>query len=99
MQSGEPPRLFGVDPPRPKLQAVRIVDMTASNSWAEFAAIYRNTRQAFVEHEQAKAELKSLVPGDAKEASGMASAPNVRSRVPLALRSSKSSEVSSNGQI
>jgi hypothetical protein len=35
VQSGETPRLFGVEPPRPKLEAVRTVDMTASNSWAE----------------------------------------------------------------
>ena len=38
--SGEEPRLFGVEPPRPRLEAVRIVDMSASNSWAEFAATY-----------------------------------------------------------
>jgi hypothetical protein len=44
--------------------------MTMSNSWAEFATIYRNTRHAFLEHERAKTELKSLVPEDAKEASG-----------------------------
>src|SRR4051812_18195968 len=69
VQNGEPPRLFGVEPPPPKLEAVRTVDMTGSNSWAEFAAVYRNTRQAFLEHEQAKTELKSLVPEDAKEAS------------------------------
>src|SRR6476469_4471096 len=42
VQNGEPPRQFGVEPPRLKLEAVRIVDMTASNSWAEFAADYRN---------------------------------------------------------
>jgi predicted phage-related endonuclease len=70
VQSGEPPRLFGVEPPRPKLEAVRVVDMSGSNSWAEFAAIYRNTRQASLEHERAKTELKGLVPEDAKEASG-----------------------------
>ena len=70
VQTGEPPRLFGVEPPRPKVEAVRTVDMTGSNSWAEFAAIYRNTQQAFLEHEHAKAELKGLVPEDAKEASG-----------------------------
>jgi hypothetical protein len=39
--SGETPRLFGVEPPRPRLEAVRIVDMSASNSWAEFAATLR----------------------------------------------------------
>ena len=44
--------------------------MTGSNSWAEFAAIYCRTRSAFLQHESAKAELKSLVPEDAKEAIG-----------------------------
>ena len=37
VESGEPPRLFGVEPSRPRIAAVRIVDMSASNSWAEFA--------------------------------------------------------------
>ena len=44
--------------------------MSASNSWAEFAATYRRTRPAYQEHEGAKAELKKLVPEDAKEALG-----------------------------
>jgi predicted phage-related endonuclease len=70
VMSGETPRLFGVEPPRPRLEAVRSVDMTASNSWAEFAAVYRRTRPAFQEHETAKADLKKLVPEDAKEAVG-----------------------------
>jgi hypothetical protein len=68
--SGEEPQLFGVEPPRPRLEAVRIVDMSASNSWAEFAAVFRRTRPAYQEHEGAKADLKKLVPEDAKEASG-----------------------------
>ena len=68
--SGEEPRLFGVEPPRPRLEAVRIVDMSASNSWAELAAVFRRTRPAFHEHESAKADLKKLVPEDAKEAVG-----------------------------
>ena len=70
VMDGEEPRLFGVEPPRPRLEAVRIVDMSASNSWAEFAAVFRRTRPAFVEHEGAKADLKKLVPEDAKEATG-----------------------------
>jgi predicted phage-related endonuclease len=70
VESGEQPRLFGVEPPKPRLEAVRIVDMSASNAWAEFAAVFTRTRQAHLEHEQAKAELKSLVPEDAKEAIG-----------------------------
>src|SRR5674476_848473 len=70
VQSGEEPRLFGVEPPRPRLEAVRIVDMSASNALAEFAAVYRRTRPAYQEHEGAKADLKKLVPEDAKEAIG-----------------------------
>ena len=70
VESGEQPQLFGVEPPKPRLEAVRIVDMTSSNAWAEFAAIFTRTREAHLEHEQAKAELKSLMPEDAKEAIG-----------------------------
>jgi predicted phage-related endonuclease len=70
VENGEPPRLFGIEPPPPRIEAVRIVDMSSSNSWAEFAALYRNTREAYVAHEKAKTELKSLLPEDAKEAFG-----------------------------
>jgi hypothetical protein len=70
VESGEAPRLFGVEPPKPRIEAVRIVDMSASNSWAEFAGVFRCTRQAFLEHERAKTELKALMPEDAKEAIG-----------------------------
>ena len=70
VMSGEEPRLFGVEPPRPRLEAVRVVDMSGSNSWAEFAATFRRTRPAYQEHESAKADLKKLVPEDAREAVG-----------------------------
>ena len=70
VESGEPPRLFGVEPPQPRIAAVRTVDMSASNSWAEFAATFRSTREAFLEHERAKTELKGLMPEDAREAFG-----------------------------
>ena len=70
VESGEPPSLFGVEPPRPRIEAVRIVDMSSSNSWEEFASVFRNTRQAFLDHERSKAELKTLMPEDAKEAVG-----------------------------
>jgi predicted phage-related endonuclease len=70
VESGETPELFGVEPPRPRLEAVRIVDMTSSNGWAEFAATFRRTRSAHQEHEAAKVDLKKLVPEDAKEAIG-----------------------------
>ena len=70
VESGEPPRLFGVEPPKPRTEPIRILDMSASNSWSEFAGIFRSTRQAFLDHEHAKSELKSLMPEDAKEAIG-----------------------------
>jgi predicted phage-related endonuclease len=70
VESGEPPRLFGVEPPKPRIEAVRIVDMSGSNSWAEFAGLFRNTRRAFLDHERSKSELKALMPEDAKEAIG-----------------------------
>ena len=31
VQDGETPRLFGIEPPRPRLEAVRVVDMSGSN--------------------------------------------------------------------
>jgi predicted phage-related endonuclease len=70
VETGEPPRLFGVEPPRPRIEAVRVVDMSTSNAWAEFAGLYRSTRQAFLEQERAKVELKALVLEDVKEATG-----------------------------
>ena len=70
VQMGEIPRPFGVEAPRPTIAAVKIVDMSGSNSWADLAGVFRSTRQAFLEHEKAKAELKGLMPEDAKEAFG-----------------------------
>jgi len=70
VQSGEPPHLFGVEPPRPRVEAVRSVDMSGSNAWAEFANLYCLTRPAALDHDRAKSELKALVPEDAREASG-----------------------------
>jgi hypothetical protein len=70
VESGEPPRVFLVEPPRPRIEAVRVVDMSSSNSWAEFAGVFCSTRTAFLEHERAKGELKVLMPEDAKEAFG-----------------------------
>ena len=70
VESGDLPRLYLAETPRPRIEAVRIVDMTGSNAWAEFAALFRETRTAFIQHESAKAELKGLMPEDAKEATG-----------------------------
>jgi predicted phage-related endonuclease len=70
VESGERPRLFGAEPPRARIEAVRIVDMSSSNAWAEFSNVFRQTREAYLEHENAKRELKDLMPEDAKEAIG-----------------------------
>jgi hypothetical protein len=70
VQTGDTPRPYGVEPPRPRIEAVRIVDLSESNSWAEFAGLFCATRSAFLDHERAKTELKALVPEDVKEASG-----------------------------
>ncbi len=70
VQSGEVPHLINAEPPRPHIEALRIVDISASNSWAEFASLFCNTRSAFLDHERAKSELKALMPEDAKEAIG-----------------------------
>jgi putative phage-type endonuclease len=70
VQTGEVPHLIMAEPPRPRIEAIRILDMSSSNSWAEFAALFRNTRGAFLDHERAKGELKALMPEDAKEAIG-----------------------------
>ena len=70
VENGDLPRLFFAETPRARLEAIRIVDMTNSNAWAEFASLFCRTRTAFVQHENAKAELKALMPEDAREAIG-----------------------------
>jgi hypothetical protein len=70
VESGEEPKLFGIEPPRPPLAPARVVDMSTSNAWAALAEVYRRTRAAELDHDKAKAELKLLVPEDAREASG-----------------------------
>jgi hypothetical protein len=68
VETGEAPALFGIDTPAPRVQA--IADMSFSNSWADFVGVYCRTRDAFLEHETAKAELKKFISLDAKEAFG-----------------------------
>ena len=71
VESGEEPQLFGVEPPKPRLEAVRIVDMSFVQCLGRVRRrSSREPGQAHLEHEQAKAELKSLMPEDAKEAIG-----------------------------
>jgi predicted phage-related endonuclease len=54
VETGETPHLFGIEPPRR----------------AEFAGMFCRTRAAYLDHDAAKAELKKLMPEDAKEAVG-----------------------------
>jgi hypothetical protein len=70
VENGERPHLFGLEPPTPRIEACHIVDMSGSNAWADLASLYRRTRPAAIEHERAIAELKALVPPDAREAAG-----------------------------
>ena len=62
VESGDLPRLYLAETPRPRLEAVRIVDMTGSNAWAQFTALFCQTRTAFVPRENDKADLKALIP-------------------------------------
>ena len=70
VENGEVPNLFGVEPPKPRIEAFRVVDMSSSNAWAEFARSFARTQPAYLEHEKAKAELKTLMPQDAQQAIG-----------------------------
>jgi hypothetical protein len=70
VENGEAPRLFLAETPRPQIEAVRVVEMSESNAWAEFAVLFCKTRTPFLQHENAKNELKGLMPEDAKEAAG-----------------------------
>src|SRR5436190_2102301 len=44
VESGETPHLFLVEAPRPRIDAVRVVEMSASYSWAELAGVFCSTR-------------------------------------------------------
>jgi hypothetical protein len=68
VKTGQMPAVFGAEPPKAKLLIGRVVDMSASNACAEYAVAFARTRAAHAEHEAAKAELKLLVPEDAKAA-------------------------------
>jgi len=70
VKTGETPVLCDCEPPKPRIEAVGVVDMNVSNSWAEFAGLFCATRQAHADHERAKSELRALMPEDAKEAIG-----------------------------
>ena len=85
VQSGEMPHLINVEVPRPRIEAIRIIDMSSSNSWAEFAALFRNTRAAFLDHERAKAKPKPSSPKTRRKQSGTACAPSARKTVAISF--------------
>jgi hypothetical protein len=47
-------------PPRPRIEAIRIVDMSSSNSWAEFAALFCNRSRASQAFERGAASFDLL---------------------------------------
>src|SRR2546430_2164121 len=48
VESGEAPRLFGVEPPKPRIEAVRIFYMRGSIACAQLADIFARTRRSHV---------------------------------------------------
>jgi hypothetical protein len=70
VQSGEPPHPLPLDVPIPKPVGVVEYDMSASNAWTMHAADFQETALAADRHEQARKELKLLVPTDASKAFG-----------------------------
>src|SRR6202166_1054529 len=62
VKTGETPVLFDCEPPKPRIEAVRVVDMNASNSWAELAGLFCETGEAHAHHARAKTEPLRLMP-------------------------------------
>ena len=91
VETGEGPHLFGVEPPRAKIEAVRTVDMSGSNAWAEFAGLFQATRQAAQDHERSKAELKARCRRMPRKPQVTASAPSAPNPAPSALTFSERS--------
>ena len=82
VQSGEVPHLINAEPPRPRIEAIRIVDMSSSNSWAEFAALFRNTRAAFLDQSGQRPSLKASFRRTRRRQSGMGYEQSARSQAP-----------------
>jgi hypothetical protein len=83
VESGERPRLFGVEPPRARIEALRIVDMSSSNAWAEFSNVFHRTREAHLEYENAKAgSSKASCQRTPKRRSGTGLGPDAQNQAP-----------------
>ena len=54
VQTGDTPRPYCVWSPRPRIEGVRVVDMSESNFSGQFAGLFCATRSAFFDHERAK---------------------------------------------
>ena len=68
---GETPHLINAEPPRPRIEAVRTVDMSSSNSWAEKselkALIPEDAREAIGHGVRAKRSKSGAVSFDLLE--------------------------------
>src|SRR5262249_2311443 len=80
VESGEEPTLFGVEPPKPRLKAIRIVDMTASNAWADFATIFTRTRAPIWSMSRPRPNSKAWCRRTPRRRSVMACAPSAPSQ-------------------
>src|SRR4030088_17639 len=70
VKTGEPPMLIDCQPPKPRIEAVRVVDMNASNSWAEFAGLFCQPREAHAHGHGASTEIRLFSQALPKEALG-----------------------------
>jgi YqaJ-like viral recombinase domain len=70
VESGETPRLFGAEPPRARIEAVRIVDMSSSNARVEFSGVFDVPERPTSSMRMPRPSYKGLMPEDAKEAIG-----------------------------
>ena len=78
VESGEAPRLSGVEPPKPRIEAVRIIDMRGSNAWAEFAGIFAGPGPPTSSMNRPRPSSRALCRRMPRRRSATASAPNAR---------------------
>ncbi len=82
VETGETPRLFGVEPPRPRIEAVRIVDMSGSNAWAELAGrVIAGPARPIRNMKAPRPNSKSWCRRTPRKPSAMACEPGVPNRV------------------
>jgi hypothetical protein len=82
VESGERPRLFGVEPPRPRIEAVRIVDMSASNAWAEFSGVFRAHARPTSSMRTPRRSSKASCQRTSRRRSGMGLGPDAQNQAP-----------------